>query len=160
MTEPATILIADDEPSDVGALTRLFEKLKIRNPLQSVSDGHEAISYLCGEGIYADRKTYPFPALLFLDLVLPRKYGLDVLRWIRRRTELQLETLAIVAMTGMGNVDEIRHAYYSGAHTFLIKPLIDEDFVNLIEGHVGIRTERAADGIVLHFIPACFRRKL
>jgi CheY-like chemotaxis protein len=91
------------------------------------------------------------PGIIFLDLVMPWKSGLDVLNWIRSRPEPELKNLMIVVMTGMGNVEEIRQSYQRGANSFLIKPLNELDFMNLIQGHAGIKIETRADGLILRF---------
>jgi CheY-like chemotaxis protein len=67
-----TILLVEDEENDATLMQRAFLKNDIRNPVQWVRDGIEAISYLNGEGEFADRQKHPFPEVLILDLKMPR----------------------------------------------------------------------------------------
>jgi CheY-like chemotaxis protein len=147
--EPKTVLIADDEPDDVATMRRVFQKARIINPLQVVRDGREAIAYLAGEGIYADRKAYPFPILFFLDLRMPKKSGIEVLEWLQAGKLHQL--LGIVVFTAGSNVTEIKEAYQLGAHSFLVKPLVIEDFMNLVSGLKGLRLTTGDEGSHLDF---------
>jgi CheY-like chemotaxis protein len=103
----------------------------VANPLFVVRDGEEAICYLKGEGVYEDRQKYPLPGVLFLDLKLPRKDGLEILRWLQ--TQPQFDDLLIVVLTGFGGVTEMNASYQSGADSFLVKPFRKEDLKNLIE---------------------------
>jgi CheY-like chemotaxis protein len=154
-----TLYIADDDPSDAHRLQCILEKARILNPIQASASAIETIRYLSGDGKYANRAQYPFPGIVFLDLVMSGKGGLDVVRWVKSRSEPQFKTLAMVVMTGLGNVEEIRQAYQAGAHSFLIKPLRDEDVMNLLQGHVGIRIESTSEGGVLHFDSHYFSRR-
>jgi CheY-like chemotaxis protein len=154
----ATILIADDDPREADALKRVIRASQILNPVQAVQGGREVISYLSGEGRYANRKAYPFPGIIFLDLVMPWKSGLDVLTWIRSRPDLEFKRVMIVVMTSLGNVEEIRQSYQRGANSFLIKPLNELDFMNLVQGHTAIKVDARADGLLLQFensFPRC-----
>jgi CheY-like chemotaxis protein len=159
LTSAATILISDDDPADIERFRLIFGRAKILNPIQSCDSAAEAIQYLQGEGKYENREKYPFPKIVFLDLIMVSKGGMDVLRWIKSRAEPPFRTLAIVVMTGMGNIEEIRQAYQAGAHSFLIKPLRDEDVLNFLKGHAGIHIEPAADGVVLTFESDYFFRR-
>src|SRR5208282_6735168 len=78
-----TILLVEDNPSDIELTQRAFQKGRILNELVVASDGQEALDYLFGTGAYAGRDASDFPALTLLDLKLPKVSGLDVLRRIR-----------------------------------------------------------------------------
>jgi CheY-like chemotaxis protein len=123
------ILIADDNPHDVALVRRFFLKSRVLNPLKIVHDGVEAIDYLKGEGKYADRIFFPYPGLLLLDLKMPRKSGWDVLVWIQ---EQEPPPLGVVVLSGADDVHTIGRAYKLGADSFLVKPLLYDDFLNLI----------------------------
>src|SRR5205814_10632877 len=92
-----------------------------------VSDGFEAIHYLEGCGPYSDRAQFPHPALLLLDLRLPRANGFEVLGWIRQRPEWI--TLPVIILTASMNQSDMKLAYDLGANFFLGKPA---DFRDLI----------------------------
>jgi len=82
MLQEATILLVEDDSNDVFLMERAFNKARLANPLKVVRDGEEAISYLLGEGIYADRAEYPMPFMILLDLKMPRLSGFEVLEWL------------------------------------------------------------------------------
>src|ERR1051325_11431606 len=88
MPDNSVILLAEDREDDVLLIRRAFKKAHLLNPLHVVHDGEEAIAYLKGEGQYANRAEYPLPALLLLDLKMPRRDGFDVLTWIRQEPGL------------------------------------------------------------------------
>ena len=79
----STILLVEDNPTDVLLIQRAFAKAKLANPVHILNDGDQAIDYLEGTGDYGDRTKYPLPVLILLDLKLPRRSGLEVLTWLR-----------------------------------------------------------------------------
>jgi CheY-like chemotaxis protein len=127
----ATILIVEDRPADVLLIRRAFMKAHIVNPLQIVSDGEAAIGYLSGTGSYADRQRYPMPALLLLDLKLPRKSGLEVLSWLRAEPEVR--RLPVVVLTSSKESSDVNRAYELGANSYLLKPVTFESLLELIK---------------------------
>lgn len=116
-----TILLVEDERNDVFFLEYAFQSAGITNPLQVAEDGQQAIDYLAGIGKYANRTHYPLPCLVLLDLKLPLKMGLDVLRWIRQQPPLQ--TLLVVVLSSSRDSHDIEEAYRLGARSYLVKPL-------------------------------------
>lgn len=127
MPDQAVILLAEDLEDDVLLIRRAFRKGGINNPLQVVRDGEEAISYLKGEGKYANRAEFPLPDLLLLDLKMPHKDGFEVLLWIREQPGLK--SLRVVVLTSSEDLHEVNYAYELGANSFLVKPLEFENFV-------------------------------
>jgi CheY-like chemotaxis protein len=124
------ILYAEDEPDDVFFLRRACQRVGLLNPLLSVADGQEVIDYLSGDGKYSDRKQYPLPCLVLLDLKMPRKSGLEALRWIRKQDELR-EMLVI--MFSSSNLDrDIQAAHDSGANDYLVKPSTPDKLVDVV----------------------------
>jgi CheY-like chemotaxis protein len=123
------ILLVEDDENDVFFLKYAFEAAGIKNPLHSVQDGQQAIDYLSGSGPYADRRQYPFPWLVLLDLKLPIKMGMDVLRWVRQQP--QLAALLVVVLTSSSDSRDIDEAYRCGARSFLVKPLSVEKRLEL-----------------------------
>lgn len=115
-----TILLVEDEENDAMLLKMAFTKNKIFNPVQWVSDGLEAIAYLNGDGIYADRTLYPFPEVLLLDLKMPRMTGLELLSWIRDHPDFRV--IPTIVMTSSRQDLDIEKAYNLGANTYMIKP--------------------------------------
>src|SRR6266536_970918 len=85
-----TILLVEDEENDAKLVEMAFQKNNIRNPVHWAKDGLEAIAYLNGEGVHADRGLYPFPEVLILDLKMPRMSGLELLAWVREHPEYRV----------------------------------------------------------------------
>ena len=119
--DQSTILLVEDERNDVFFLEYAFEGAGITNPLQIVEDGQEAIDYLAGTGKYADRRKYPLPCLVLLDLKMPRKSGLDVLRWIQEHPAFQM--MIVIVLSSSRNKSDVDEAYQLGARSYLVKPL-------------------------------------
>jgi len=124
-----TILLAEDNEDHVILIKRSFVHACLLNPVQVVQDGVEAIAYLSGDGKYADRKEYPTPGLLLLDLKMPNKDGFEVMEWIREQPALQ--GLRIVVLTTSERIFDVKRAYELGAHSFLTKPVDLRNFIQL-----------------------------
>ena len=116
----ATILLVEDESSDVFLMKRALKAAHIVNPLQVAGDGQEAIDYLAGAGKFSDRVQFPIPSMVFLDLKLPYKSGFDVLTWIREQRHL--DTTLVIVLTSSSEERDIAQCYKLGARTFLVKP--------------------------------------
>ena len=96
-----------------------------------VRDGEKAISYLSGQGIYADRDVYPLPALLLLDLKMPRVDGFEVLTWLRQHPSLG--RMLVVVLTGSPMKEDVKQAYVLGANSYLVKPNDPSQLHDLVE---------------------------
>src|SRR5690348_7692554 len=96
-TTSRAILLVEDNEDDVFLMERALEAARIANPLLVAEDGQGGINYLSGEGKFSDRAKYPIPALIFLDLKLPVKKGLEVLAWIREKSEF--EAIVVIVLT-------------------------------------------------------------
>ncbi len=127
----STLLVVEDEDSDVFFLERTIRKAGVNNPVQVVRNGKQAIDYLSAEGPYADRSKYPLPCLIFLDLHLPGKSGLEVLTWMRNQPEL--DPVIIVLLTGSKEEAAISTAYEIGANSYLVKPATVDSLTVLLE---------------------------
>jgi CheY-like chemotaxis protein len=116
-----TILLVEDDQNDVFFIQYAFEVANITNPLQVVVDGRQAIDYLAGSGKYSDRTQFPFPCLVLLDLKLPAKMGMDVLKWIHQQPSVR--NLLVLILTSSSNIEDVDEAYHFGARSYLVKPL-------------------------------------
>ena len=130
MSEKDTILLADDSESDLMLLRVAFQKAAFKNPLQSVSNGEEVVSYLQGAGVYGDRSRYPLPAVIVLDLNMPLRSGFDVLTWMR--TQPALKRVSIVVLTASTRTEDVERAFDLGASSYLVKPSTLEDLTDMI----------------------------
>lgn len=125
-----TILIVEDNATDVMLIRRAFAKANIVNPVQVVSDGDRAVAYLAGSHGYDDRAQYPLPALLLLDLKLPRRSGLEVLEWLRAQDDLR--RLPVVMLTSSRQSQDVNRAYDLGANSYLVKPVEFDDLQEML----------------------------
>jgi CheY-like chemotaxis protein len=131
MTTACTILLAEDSDTDALLMQRAFMKSGLTNPLARVHDGVEAIDYLAGNGVFADREKYPFPVLLLLDLKMPRRDGFEVLQWIR--SQPVIKRLPVCVLTASDQKWDVEHAYEMGANSYLQKPTEFLDLVQLLK---------------------------
>ena len=115
-----SVLYAEDEENDAFFLKRAFKQAQVPNPLIVVPDGQAAIDYCSGIGSFADRSENPLPALLLLDLKMPKKSGAEVLEWIRQQPSVS--SLPVIVLTSSMQEDDICRAYDLGANAYLVKP--------------------------------------
>lgn len=124
------ILLVEDDSNDVLLVQRAFRLAKFDRPIKIVSDGEEAISYLLRKPPYEDNELYPLPVLILLDLKLPRRSGLEVLEWLRQQPELK--RLLVVVFTASQESPDVKKAYDLGVNSYLVKPVLFEDLVVLM----------------------------
>lgn len=122
MTPPKlpTLLLVEDNADDVFFMKRAMATAGISHALETAADGQAAIDYLMGKAEFADRQRFPLPFLMFLDLKLPHKSGLEVLEWVR--SQPQLRTLIVLVLTSSREESDVTKAYTLGANSFLVKP--------------------------------------
>ena len=125
------ILLTEDDAADVLLLRRAFEKAGVTNPLQVVSDGDQAVAYLAGQDDYADRERHPLPALILLDIKLPRRSGLDVLTWVRQQPSLM--GIPVIMLTSSQEPADISRAYDAGANAYHVKPVGFEELLGFVQ---------------------------
>jgi len=94
------LLLVEDNPDDVLLARRAVKKAALPVSMQVVEDGDEAVAYLEGSGRFGDRVRHPLPALVLLDLKLPKRPGLEVLRWVRSRPELDTTPVVVLRFEG------------------------------------------------------------
>lgn len=115
------VLIADDDEADVYFLTDAFKAACPEAAVRSVSDGQAAVDYLAGTGKYADRKAFPFPTHVFLDLKMPLLSGIEVLEWLRRQSG-ELGRLPVTVLSGSDLAADVEQARALGAE-YAVKPV-------------------------------------
>ena len=129
------ILLVEDNPSDIGLTQRALAKSHIANEMIVVEDGQQALDYLFGGGEYKDRDLNDLPALILLDLKLPRISGLDVLRLVRANE--RTSRVPVVILTTSQEQLDIAQSYDLHANSYIRKPVDFAQFVEAIQ-HMGL----------------------
>jgi two-component system response regulator len=127
----AKILLVEDNRDDVLLTIRALEKANIVNHVDVAKDGIEALEYLRGEGKFRDRDTAEQPAIILLDLKMPRMGGLDFLRTIRGEEKFRL--LPTVILTSSREEQDIIESYRLGANSYIQKPVDFDQFVKAVQ---------------------------
>jgi CheY-like chemotaxis protein len=122
------ILLVEDNDDDVQLTLRAFKQHNLDNPVVVATDGQEALEYLSGTGMYAGRDPNCLPAVVLLDLKLPKVHGLEVLQRIRAQARTKL--LPVVILTSSKEEQDLVKSYALGANSYVRKPV---DFVEFVE---------------------------
>lgn len=120
MDEQFPILIGEDDENDAIILERALRKVGFTNPFRFCQDGVELLSYLQGEGRYANRNEFPFPRILILDLKMPKMGGIEILKWLYHHQECNL--IPKIVFSASSHASDIQEAYKWGANSYLVKP--------------------------------------
>lgn len=129
--KPQTILLIEDNPSDIALTQRAFEKIRLANNIVVAEDGQEALDYLFGDGSLAGRDPNDLPALVLLDLKLPKISGLEVLRRIRANPTTH--RLPVVVLTTSTQERDLADSYDLGVNSYISKPVDFKQFAAAIE---------------------------
>lgn len=116
----ACVLVVDDNENDRELLRLALLEAKMDICVHTAMTGVEAVAYLDGRGEYADRRRYPWPALVLLDAEMPGMNGLEVLGWMRANERLR--SLPVVMLSGSEDGTLPHAAYQLGANAFVTKP--------------------------------------
>jgi len=126
-----TILLIEDNPDDVELTLHAFQKNHMANEVVVATDGAEGLDYLFGTGKYAGRDADEPPALILLDLQLPKIGGLEVLRKVRE--DERTKRIPVVIMTTSDEEEDIVNGYNGGANSYLRKPVDFGEFMNAVK---------------------------
>jgi CheY-like chemotaxis protein len=127
-TANKTILLVEDNPDDEALAIRAFKRHHIGNEVIVAHDGVEALDYLFGTGIYADRDLSIKPTVVLLDLKLPCLDGIEVLRRIRADERTKL--MPVVVLTTSSEEQDMLDSYSLGCNSYIRKPV---DFLQFSE---------------------------
>ena len=130
MANERPILLVEDNPDDEALTLHALSRNRISSPVVVAHDGVEALDYLFGSGNHAGRPPEVLPAVVLLDLKLPRIDGLEVLR--RIRADARTALLPVVVLTTSRESLELRQAYSLGANSYIRKPVDFERFERVI----------------------------
>lgn len=126
---PIEILLVEDSPFDVRLMLQVLQEGSVPKRISIVSNGEQAIDFLRRRGPYADA---PRPDLVLLDLNLPRRNGLEVLREIKNDPELR--SITVIVLTTSEAPLDVNAAYELNANCYVVKPLDYEQFVTTVRG--------------------------
>ena len=123
------ILLAEDNANDVELILAAFAEAKLANEIVVAHDGEAALDFLYRRGAHAARKTAA-PALVLLDLKMPRVDGREVLRQMRQDPVLQ--TIPAVILTSSKEESDLLQTYELGANAYVVKPVAFDEFINSV----------------------------
>lgn len=129
-TRPAHILLVEDNRMDVELVLDAFREARLLDTVHVAPNGHDALDYLFGRGRYADRRAYPLPDLVLLDLGLPGVDGFTVLRELKAAPILK--RLPVVILTSSREDRDRATTYDSGANSYLVKPVSFSGFLDVV----------------------------
>lgn len=124
---PIEVLLVEDDPGDVLLTKEAFEDNKVKNNLNIVSDGEEAMAYLHRQEPYAEAAR---PDMVLLDLNLPRKDGREVLQEIKADPELR--SIPVVVLTTSEADEDILRSYDLHANAYVTKPVDFDQFIQVV----------------------------
>jgi len=123
------ILFAEDSPNDVELVLAALEDHNLANEVIVVGDGMEALSYLLRRGAFKNRPAGN-PAVVLLDIKMPKMDGLEVLQ--KMRADENLRTIPIVMLTSSREEGDLAKSYQLGVNAYVVKPVAFEEFVGAI----------------------------
>ncbi|MCC4617127.1 response regulator [Xanthomonas campestris pv. asclepiadis] len=130
MTAIRTILLAEDSPADAEMAVDALREARLANPIVHVEDGVETMDYLLRRGIFADRDE-GLPAVLLLDIKMPRLDGLEVLKQIR--SEETLKRLPVVILSSSREESDLARSWDLGVNAYVVKPVDVDQFFNAVK---------------------------
>ncbi len=130
MSAARRILLAEDSPQDAELTLEVFKEYHVMNVVVHVRDGAEALDYLHRRGEFAGRAD-DLPALVLLDLKMPKVDGLDVLR--EMKGDPRLKVVPVVVMTSSGEDRDLRRCYELGVNAYVVKPVKFAEFAEAVK---------------------------
>ena len=124
------ILLVEDNPDDAELTRRVLRQDHIGNEVVVARDGLEALDYLFGEGEHAGRDVAQQPAVVLLDLKLPRVGGLELLQ--RLRADKRTRLLPVVVLTASSEESDLIESYALGANSYIRKPVQPDEFAKAV----------------------------
>ena len=134
MIDLKTILLVEDNSKDVELILEALTEHNLANRVTTVKDGVEAMEYLRYEGKYNQRKQGD-PAVILLDIKMPRMDGIEVLQAIRSDDKLKM--LPVVMLTSSREEPDLKRSYELGANAYVVKPVNFKDFIDAVK-QVGV----------------------
>jgi len=130
MTMLARILLVEDDPNDVELTLTALSDHNLANEVVVTRDGQQALDYLYRRGEFATRST-DNPAVILLDLKLPKVDGLEVLTQIK--SDERLKMIPVVVLTSSHEEKDVMRSYSLGVNAYVVKPVDFHEFVNAVK---------------------------
>jgi CheY-like chemotaxis protein len=142
MKDTGSIFLIENDKDFIYRLEQAFRRANIRNPVKTARYGDEAILYLKGVGIYQDRRTYPIPSLVILDMTNPDGSSMGVLSWLQEQPDFG--DVPILVLTDGEPGYQLRELLDAGANAFVISRNDLDDLVRTIMNLELLNLERRA----------------
>lgn len=130
MTAIRTILLAEDSPADAEMAIDALREARLANPIVHVEDGVECMDYLLHRGAFAQRAE-GVPAVLLLDIKMPRMDGLEVLK--RIRSDESLKRMPVVILSSSREESDLARSWDLGVNAYVVKPVDVDQFFNAVK---------------------------
>ena len=124
------ILIVEDNPDDEEMTLRSLNQAGLANDVHVVRDGVEALDFLFGRGTFVNRDLTRMPAVVLLDLKLPKLDGIDVLNHMRK--DDRARSIPVVVLTSSSEEEDMMRSYKSGANSYVRKPVVFAEFAKVV----------------------------
>jgi CheY-like chemotaxis protein len=131
MTELKRILLAEDNPKDVELTLAALDEHHLANEVVVVYDGSEALDYLYGRGKYVGLNGQQHPAVVLLDVKMPKVDGLEVLKTLK--SDEKMKVIPIVMLTSSREEQDLVKSYKLGANAYVVKPVDFQQFITAVK---------------------------
>ena len=126
----ANILLVEDNEMDIELTLAAFQEARLENKISVVTTGEEALDFLHGNNKYTDRRQYPVPDIVLLDIKLPGISGLEVLKQMKQTSVMK--RLPVIILTSSTEEGDRAAGYDNGANSYLVKPVSFEGFLEVV----------------------------
>ena len=127
----STILLVEDDPSDLELIQRAFLKAKLDNRIDVARDGQEALDFIFCEGAHTHRVSEQLPRLILLGLKLPKIDGIDVLR--RIKGDVRTQAIPVVMVTSSTERKDVVDCYTLGVNSYIVKPVKFDELADAMQ---------------------------
>jgi two-component system, response regulator len=133
--EYKSILLIEDNTDDIELTLRAFKKNNLKNEIIVLKDGEQALEYINGTGKFSNRDTDKQPAIILLDLKLPKIDGIEVLKNIKANPKMKI--VPVIILTSSLEEKDIMNGYSFGANSYIRKPVDFNQFIETVQ-HMGL----------------------
>ena len=128
---PIDLLLIEDQPSDADLALRALDELGMGGQVHLVEDGAEALDLVFGRDAYADRSVADAPALILLDLKLPKVSGLEVLRCLK--SDERTRAIPVIVLSSSKEDRDVERCYEMGVNSYVVKPVDFDRFTETVQ---------------------------